>query len=143
MKIFARTLLNSCNQDTFTIGLYGKWGSGKTSIVNMTLNEIESIQDKTTERPIIIRFEPWHFSDSTQLLKQFLIRLANEFQSKKDKRTDKIGQALAKYSTAFEFDVPAVFESQFHKSDKTAFMPMKFFSKIVPDIIMRHPKFSH
>jgi len=103
VKIFAKALLNSCNQDTFTIGLYGRWGSGKTSIINMTLNEIESIQDKLIERPIIIRFEPWHFSDSTQLLKQFLIRLANEFQSKKDKRTDKIGQALTRYSTAFEF----------------------------------------
>lgn len=102
VKIFAKTLLNSCNQDTFTIGLYGKWGSGKTSIVNMTLNEIESMQDNQSDTPIIIRFEPWHFSDSTQLLKQFLIRLANEFQGKKDKTTKKVGQALTKYSAAFE-----------------------------------------
>lgn len=36
-KLLAQTLFNLKNTDTFSIGLYGKWGSGKTSIVNMAL----------------------------------------------------------------------------------------------------------
>lgn len=30
----AQSLISLNNADTFTVGLFGKWGSGKTSIVN-------------------------------------------------------------------------------------------------------------
>lgn len=31
--LLAQSLLNLNTQDTFTVGLFGKWGSGKTSII--------------------------------------------------------------------------------------------------------------
>ena len=37
----AKSLENLNSQDTFTIGLYGQWGTGKTSLVNMILEEIK------------------------------------------------------------------------------------------------------
>ena len=43
-RLLARTLVNLDSKDTFTVGLFGKWGCGKTSLVNMTLEEIENIQ---------------------------------------------------------------------------------------------------
>ena len=99
-KILARTLVHLESRDTFTVGLFGKWGSGKTSLVNMTLTEIESIQAerKTEDQIIVVHFEPWNFTDTNQLLTQFFIRLANEFQNKKDRTLTKIGKALEKYS---------------------------------------------
>ena len=99
-KILARTLVHLESRDTFTVGLFGKWGSGKTSLVNMTLTEIESIQAerKTEEQIIVVHFEPWNFTDTNQLLTQFFIRLANEFQNKEDRTLTKIGKALEKYS---------------------------------------------
>ena len=100
-KLLARTLYNLRSSDTFTVGLYGKWGSGKTSIVNMALQELEILQQDAAEKTIVIHFEPWHFSDSKQLLNQFIIRLANEFSSKKDKAMQNIGKALESYSGAF------------------------------------------
>lgn len=33
-KLLAKTLIQLNSKDTFSVGLYGKWGSGKTSIVN-------------------------------------------------------------------------------------------------------------
>ena len=101
-KILAQTLVGLNNNETFTVGLFGKWGTGKTSIVNMTLGEIEKLQSEEENKTIVVRFEPWHFSDSTQLLTQFFIHLSNEFRSKKDKNLSKIGDALEKYSSAFE-----------------------------------------
>ena len=103
-KNLAHTLVHLDNRDTFTVGLFGKWGSGKTSLVNMTLTEIESIQAerKTEEQIIIVHFEPWNFTDTNQLLTQFFIRLANEFQNKEDKTLTKIGKALEKYSDALD-----------------------------------------
>ncbi len=103
-KQLAQALTKLENVDTFTVGLYGKWGSGKTSLVNMMLNEIEvqqeNIHDKN--RLMVVHFEPWNFSDANQLLSQFFIRLSNEFRSKGDKNLSKIGDALETYSDAFD-----------------------------------------
>ena len=102
--LLAQSLLNLNTQDTFTVGLFGKWGSGKTSIVNMMLNEIEEQQNGCPEgeRLIAVHFEPWNFSSTDQLLSQFFIRLSNEFRSTGDKRLAKIGEALETYSDAFD-----------------------------------------
>ena len=88
---FAQLLANSIaslnKADTFTIGVFGKWGSGKTSVVKMMLQELENQQESADEQDkiIVIHFEPWNFTDSNQLLNQFFARLANEFRSKSDK----------------------------------------------------------
>ena len=38
-RLLARTLVNLDSKDTFTVGLFGKWGCGKTSLVNMLLGK--------------------------------------------------------------------------------------------------------
>lgn len=103
-KQLAQTLMNLNIEDTFTVGLYGKWGSGKTSIVNMTLAEIEKAQSNIGNGPktVVVRFEPWNFTDTNQLLTQFFVRLSNELQQKGDDSLKKIGKALENYSDAFD-----------------------------------------
>ena len=103
-SLLAKSLLNLNVQDTFTVGLFGKWGSGKTSVVNMMLSEIEELQKDclADEKLIVIHFEPWNFSSTDQLLSQFFIRLSGEFRSKGDERLAKIGEALETYSDAFD-----------------------------------------
>ena len=102
-KLLARTLVELDSRDTFTVGLFGKWGCGKTSLVNMTLAEIENIQaDKQGDNDIIVvHFEPWNFTDTNQLLTQFFVRLANEFKEKGGEKLANIGKALENYSDAF------------------------------------------
>ena len=102
--LLAQSLLNLNTQDTFTVGLFGKWGSGKTSIVNMMLSEIEEQQKDCpeSEKLIVVHFEPWNFSNTDQLLSQFFIRLSSEFRNKGDERLAKIGEALETYSEAFD-----------------------------------------
>ena len=112
-NLLAKTMLNLKNTNTFIVGLYGKWGSGKTSIVNMALNEIKSMQEKNTEqKTVVVSFEPWNFSDTNQLLTQFFIRLSNEFRSKGEKSLTTIGKAIIKYSDAIHLaqNVPGVGE---------------------------------
>ena len=94
----AKSLENLNSQDTFTIGLYGQWGTGKTSLVNMILEEI-----KENEKVVIVRFEPWNFSSTNQLLEQFFVHLANQFHWTKDKTLKEVGNALERYSDAFDF----------------------------------------
>ena len=42
--LLAQTLIRLDSEDTYTVGLFGKWGCSKTSLVNMTLAEIERHQ---------------------------------------------------------------------------------------------------
>ena len=100
-ELMAKALVNLQNSDTFTIGLYGRWGNGKTSLVNMMLKEIEKHQTEE-ENLIVVHFEPWNFSNTEQLLEQFFVRLTNVFRNSKDEKMRKVGDALEKYSDAFE-----------------------------------------
>lgn len=55
------TIYNFDAEDGLVIGLYGSWGSGKTSVVNMIVNHIE--EKSTDNKPLIIKFEPWNYLD--------------------------------------------------------------------------------
>ncbi len=86
------------DEESLTIGLYGKWGSGKTSIVNMIVEEIEKEEDI-----IVFNFQPWIYSDTEQLISHFF----REF-SQKVKHEDnasvaiRLGNALETYASFFE-----------------------------------------
>lgn len=53
------------HKDSLTIGLYGKWGSGKTSIINLSVEELKKLKYK------IINFNPWNFKGEDDLIKCF------------------------------------------------------------------------
>ena len=100
-ELLGKALVNLQNKDTFTVGLYGRWGNGKTSLVNMMLREIEQNQNEQ-EKMIIVHFEPWNFSNTDQLLEQFFVHLTNVFSNSADEKMKKIGKTLVKYSDAFK-----------------------------------------
>lgn len=108
-KGFARLIAESIDKldikDTFTIGFFGKWGSGKTSIVNAMLQELKEIQSKSEkdDKVVVVHFEPWNFTDSTQLISQFMIHLSNQLKSTPDKAIEDIGGAIEKYADALSF----------------------------------------
>ncbi len=71
-------ILGYKEEDSIVIGLFGAWGSGKTSIINMALEHIENVsEDKIDhDRPIVIRFNPWNYSNQNQLITQFFRQLS-------------------------------------------------------------------
>lgn len=69
-KSVGNAILNHESEDSLVIGLQGKWGYGKTSIINMALENIKEIT-KEGNLPIIIQFNPWLFSNQNQLIKKF------------------------------------------------------------------------
>ena len=77
----------------FSIGLYGKWGSGKTSLLNMVLEKVESRSSNT----VILRFNPWLCSDPGQLVSQFFKQLASKLQMK-EPAGERVSKALIQYS---------------------------------------------
>lgn len=70
---FSKHILNYKNNNSLTIGIIGKWGSGKTSFINMVLELISKNQDY-----IIVKFNPWNISSRKQLISDFFTELSNE-----------------------------------------------------------------
>ena len=68
-RLMAKSLINFKNDDTFTIGLYGRWGNGKTSLVNMMLQEVNKYQNEN-DNLIVIRYScPFESSINSSNLK--------------------------------------------------------------------------
>ena len=72
VQSLARILSNYSSASSFTIGLYGAWGSGKTSLMNMVLEQVE----RSDKDIIILRFNPWLCSDPKQMINQFFKQLS-------------------------------------------------------------------
>jgi len=97
----ANAILGYQKSDSLVIGLYGEWGSGKSSIANLMISELEKQEyEDSNQKPIIIKFNPWNFSDQNQLLSQLFQTIASalnyisipEALDKKSKVMKKIGQ---------------------------------------------------
>lgn len=101
-----KALLKWKSEDGIVIGLYGKWGSGKSSVINLATEYIEKETSKKKysekDKPIIIRFNPWNFTEQNQLISIFFSELAkaiNFYDAGEDAK--KVGQQLITYSKFF------------------------------------------
>ena len=85
------------------IGLFGEWGTGKTSVVNMAENEIKKLSKNDENKPIIVRFSPWNYTDKNNLISLFFkdLRIKIYNQSGND-YYKKVGEALENYSKAVD-----------------------------------------
>lgn len=89
--------------DGLVIGLYGKWGTGKTSILNMVINEINDLSTKSDDKPIIVKFAPWNYTDKDNLISLFFRVLKHKLDiDKGEEKGKKIGKAITDYSNALD-----------------------------------------
>lgn len=81
-RYLARCMLDHQEKDNLVIGLYGGWGVGKTSIINLVLEELQIASNNSldAEKPIIFHFNPWNYSGQDQLIHHFFYRLASEIK---------------------------------------------------------------
>lgn len=84
---------------SIVFGLYGPWGSGKTSLLNMVCEELESADNS----PIIVKFNPWNYPSSGNLVTPFLALLSECIQHGVHstipvKTVKKIAKTIKRYS---------------------------------------------
>lgn len=106
---FAKSLADSIvaykAKNSIVTALFGEWGSGKSSVINMALEHLSdaSVKLPKEERPIVICFNPWNYSDQNQLLTQFF-REMSVVLKRKDYGVDatKAGEQLETYAEFFK-----------------------------------------
>ena len=63
----SQTIINIKRDEGLVIGLYGVWGEGKTSVLNMIQNDLEEKDDI-----FVVKFNPWIFKDEDSQILNFL-----------------------------------------------------------------------
>ena len=97
-KRLAKALYECDARDGLVIGLFGKWGSGKTSVLNMTMSEIKNMGEESENKPLIVTFSPWNYFDKDNLTRLFFHRLITRIEGQDNQEKKKeLGKKLKKY----------------------------------------------
>jgi len=101
----AEAILHYDSKDSIVLGLFGPWGSGKTSILNCVREYIakssESLPDN--KKPVLMVFNPWTYSDQNQLIAHFFKQISVELKTSKFvERAGQIGTILDQFSVIFQ-----------------------------------------
>jgi len=102
-KQLGRAIYDYNGKDGLVIGLYGKWGSGKTSVINMAVNEMITLAEQENNMPLVMKFAPWNYSDKDNLISIFFQSLKNKIELQDNEKMKKqVGKALNDYAGAFD-----------------------------------------
>ena len=63
-------------EESLVVGVEGEWGSGKTSFINLILENLES----SANGFLTIKFNPWNFSDQNELVTDFFNSLIEKLK---------------------------------------------------------------
>ncbi len=102
-KRLGQAIYGYTGAEGLVIGLYGKWGTGKTSVINMAMQELKEISEKDKKDAIIIKFSPWNYCDKNDLIALFFECLKSNLNTNKSEVIKKnIGKLLENYADIFE-----------------------------------------
>ena len=90
----AETVATRIDPSSIVIGLYGPWGDGKTS----TLNLLEEVLDRHPN-VVHVGFNPWYFGSEDQLVKAFFATLAQALGKSLPNLKERIGKLFADYGS--------------------------------------------
>lgn len=71
----AKALRGFDSQEGLIIGIDGPWGSGKTSLKNMLIEQLNNTSDSTKPIPVV-EFNPWMYSGSGRLISLMFERIS-------------------------------------------------------------------
>lgn len=92
-KRIASIISSPNNEKSLIVGLYGKWGEGKSTVLNFIENELPA-------ETIVVKFNPWLFTDERYLLNAFFESFAFALNKSEKSAKEKIGNFLSDYAGA-------------------------------------------
>ncbi len=105
-KHMAEAIRGWKGDDSLCLALYGEWGSGKTSVKNMIVDNLRKLRAKA---PLIVEFNPWQWSGQEQLISAFFTEIGAKLgQSDTSKEGKKRASLFRNYGTALTFGSVAI-----------------------------------
>ncbi len=115
------------SEGSFTIGIYGQWGMGKTSILRQIQGALDGQENEDDKKIFTVWFNPWQFVAEEHLIIPFFHTLISHLenvnrQSTLEKVKDKVGKFLSKiahiptallYGMEGEFKIPLLLKAKF------------------------------
>lgn len=96
----ADTIRDWKQDESIVIGLYGPWGSGKTSVLSFTVERLLKKTKNWKKKPIVIWFNPWNFSEKEQLLQAFFQQVYAEINKVDPAAGKDVMQSVKKFAQA-------------------------------------------
>ena len=98
-KHFAKTLLNLDRSEGVVASIWGPWGAGKTSFFHLVAEQL-----KQQPQIDILEFNPWMFSGTKQLIRNFFRQISAQMTSdERDGSLVRIGNLFLKYGVSETF----------------------------------------
>jgi predicted KAP-like P-loop ATPase len=91
----ATAILDNKSPKGLVIAVHGKWGSGKSSLLNFIKHDLKKLPD--ARRPVMVDFNPWWFEGRDQIATQLLAEFSSQLPDKL-KFARKAAKLLGQYS---------------------------------------------
>lgn len=96
----AERILAWKGQESLVVGLYGSWGSGKSSVKNLI---VEKLRKEKELSPVIVEFNPWLVSGEEKITKSFFDEVGSKLEvSQKDLSAEARASSWKKYAQVLE-----------------------------------------
>ena len=92
----AQTIASRKESKSLVVGVYGKWGEGKTTVLNFIDSKL-----KRDSNIVTIFFNPWMFPSETELFIAFYTELAKGLQKSLPTAWENIGKVITDYIAPF------------------------------------------
>jgi len=66
--------------DGLVLGLYGSWGTGKSSVLNLLKERLSAYKTRGGREAIVVRFNPWLYRDAESLILSFFGTLSAQLK---------------------------------------------------------------
>lgn len=90
----SKSLANWNESESLVVGLYGKWGDGKTSVKNMLVEELKKSKASEIE---FFEFNPWQWSHKENLLDSFFSELIRTLSKSSESNAKELIEKLSDY----------------------------------------------
>jgi hypothetical protein len=103
------TIIKRNSDEGLVIGLYGIWGEGKSSVLNMIEDDL-----KKDEGILIVNFNPWRYQDEDALILNYFKNISEALDKELNTRIERIGNFFKKYgsvTSVFNFNLSEIGKS--------------------------------
>ncbi len=97
---------NWVSTDSLVMGIYGSWGSGKSSVLNLLEKNLEkkrNTDEQYSDNIVVVNFDPWFFNSEEQLLTTFYSAIESAITELNPKNAKSINKIFRNYSKKLSF----------------------------------------